>query len=475
MTSAAQAMNDDSSLLQGGRALWLVVIAASLLALAIQLPAYLHQDVAWLTWTADRVLRGEVYGRDLLDIAPPLNFLIYLPAALAGRIIGFDLAIKLWTVTVFVLSAAVLWRTAEKSVRLPVLVALGLFFALAFPREFGQREQLALLLCAPYVAGNTERRGLAILSGVMAGIGFALKPYFLVPLLLVFATRRRIRAEEWSIAATGLCYAIILAVFFRPWFLDYVPSVSDSYWVYKNKTAIAILASAALVPLSLAFLQWVSAPQRGVAGYAMASAGFLVAVLLHRKGFPYHFIPCFGFLALYLAARLANERRLARLAAIAFLALEAARLSLYSLPWIFDWEGRRTTIPALVAEIDKAQSFTILSNYNYPAFPTAIYASAPFVGLSPTNNYISVVANAETGQVPGDTRAAAEHALAQALRELGRKPDLVIVNTNWMFFGGLDKPFDGLAWFNRDPRFREEWTHYRPAGKIGIFELYRRS
>jgi len=63
----------------------------------------------------------------------------------------------------------------------------------------------------------------------------------------------------------------------------------------------------------------------------------------------------------------------------------------------------------------------------------------------------------------------------QALRELGRKPDLVIVNTNWMFFGGLDKPFDGLAWFNRDPRFREEWTHYRPAGKIGIFELYRRS
>lgn len=468
-------MNDDRSLLQGARALWFVVIAVSLLALAVQLPGFLHQDVAWLTWTADRVMRGDVFGRDVLDIAPPLSFLIYVPAALAGRIIGFDLAIKLWTVTVFVLSAAVLWQTAEKSVRLPVLVALGLFFALAFPREFGQREQLALLLCAPYVAGNSERRGLAILSGVMAGIGFAMKPYFLVPLLLVFATRRRIRAEEWSIAATGLCYAIVLAVFFQPWFLEYVPSVSDSYWLYKNKPAVVMLASAALVPLSLAFLEWVSAPQRGVAGYAMASAGFLVAVLLHRKGFPYHFIPCFGFLALYLAARLENSRGLARLAAIVFLALEIARLSLYSLPWIYDAEGRRATIPALVAEIDKAQSFSILSNYNYPAFPTAIYARAPFVGLSPTNNYISVVANAETGQVPGDTRAAAEHALAQALRELGRKPELVIVNTNWVFFGGLDKPFDGLAWFNRDPRFQAEWKHYRPAGRIGIFELYRRS
>lgn len=455
--------------------MWVVVIAASLLALAIQLPGYLHQDVAWLTWTADRVMRGDVYGRDLLDIAPPLNFLIYVPAALAGRIIGFDLAIKLWTVLVFALSAAMLWQTAEKSVRLPVLVALALFFALALPREFGQREQLALLLCAPYVAGNTDRRGLAILSGVMAGIGFAMKPYFLVPLLLVFATRRRIRTEEWSIAATGLCYAVVLAVFFQPWLLEYVPSISSSYWGYNNKPATVILAFSIIVPLSLAFLQWVSAPQRGVAGFAMASAGFLVAVLLHRKGYPYHFIPTFGFLALYLAARLENDRRIARVAAIIFLGLEVARLSAYSVMWFGDSEGRSATIPALVAEIDKAQSFSILSNYNYPAFPTAIYARAPFVGLSPTNNYISTVAIAETGQVPGDTRAAAERALAQALRELGRKPDLVIVNTDWIYFGGLDKPFDGLAWFNRDPRFQAEWKHYRPAGKIGIFELYRRS
>ena len=478
MTSAAPQAHASQStsrpVAQDGRTCAFIIVVASALALAIQLPSYLQHDVASLTWTADQVMRGAVFGRDVYDINPPLNFLIYVPAALLGRAIGFDLAIKLWTVFIFAVSAATMWQTAERSVRLPVVAVLGLFFALAFPREFGQREQIALLLCAPYVAGNTPRRGLAILSGVMAGIGFALKPYFLIPLLLVFLTRRRIRTEEWSIAATGACYALCLIVFFQPYFLEYIPKVTDTYWIYKNKSAAVILMSAAIVPLSLAVLPWISAPQRGVAGFAMASTGFLIAVLLHRKGFNYHYIPSFGFLALYLAALLENERRMARVAAALFLAIMVVRLSLFAAPWVLDVEGRRKVIPALVAEIDRVKSFSVLSNYNYPAFPTAIYTKTPFVGMSPTNNFISVVANVETGKLQADAGNSAALSLEQALREIGHAPELVIVNPNWMFFGGLDTPFDGLAWFRRDPRFEDLWKHYELAGKIGIFELYRR-
>ena len=42
-----------------------------------------------------------------------------------------------------------------------------------------------------------------VVIGVMAGVGFAIKPHFLIALALVFATRRRIGTEEWAIAATG--------------------------------------------------------------------------------------------------------------------------------------------------------------------------------------------------------------------------------------------------------------------------------
>lgn len=462
-----------SGVWQGWQACGLVIAVTAALTLAIQLPNFLHQDVAFLTWVADRVWHGEVFGRDIHEINPPLSFMVYVPAALLGRMTGFDPAIKLWVVFLASLSIACLWHTADRSIRLPAIAALGLFFALAMPAEFGQRDQLALLLCAAYAAGNSERRGLALLNGVMAGIGFALKPYFLVALVLIFATRRKVRTEEWTIAATGLLYAASLPLFFRPYLFDLLPRYADVYWLI-NAPLIYSVYKLAIVPLCLGVMYGVQAPQPATRGFAAAAMGFAIAALIHRKGFEYNFLPAFGFLVIFTATMLWNARRLARWCAVYFLVAEIGGLVMFADVSVYLFRQRREIIPPLLAEAGSSTGFIFLADSNFGAFPTAILTAAPFLGVSPSNNFMTAVAGYEGGRLPGDGAQAGRYAIDQALRELQRKPDLVVVNTDWSSQAGLAQPFDGLAWLNRDPAFRTLWQDYAISGHFRQFDFYRR-
>ena len=161
---------------QGKRDLYcpLLIAATAAVALAVQWNLLINPDVAFLTWTASQVMGPPVFGVDIFEINPPLSFMIYLPAAVVAPLIGFDLAIKLWLVCLAGLSIAGLWQSAEPRLRLAIAITLSAYFALALPPAYGQREQIAFLLCAPSAAGNSPRRGWAIAIGVMAGVGFAI-------------------------------------------------------------------------------------------------------------------------------------------------------------------------------------------------------------------------------------------------------------------------------------------------------------
>ena len=206
----------------------------------------------------------------------------------------------------------------------------------------------------------------------------------------------------------------------------------------------------------------------------MAALGFAIAVILHRKGFPYHYLPTFGFLTLYLAAMLENKRRFAQFTAALFLVLETFRMATFTIPWFRDAEGRREAIPALLKEVNGSSSFTVLAAYNFPAFPTAILTDVPFLGMSPVNNFISAVGDIETGFAQQDGREVSRLALAQAMRELERKPELVIVDTDWSGLSARRVPFDGLAWFKRDPQFAALWQDYALSAQWGDYQFYRR-
>ena len=448
----------------------LLVVLTAASALCMQSWGMINSDVSFLTWTASQVMGPPVFGVDIYEVNPPLAFMIYSPAALMAPWLGFDLAVKLWVTALACLSVAMFWQTCDVKFRLLLTITLALFIALVFPGAFGQREQIAFMLTAPYVGGPCRHRGGAILSGVMAGVGFAIKPYFLIPLVFVFATRRKVRTEEWAIVATGMAYAVSLLLFFQPYLFDFMPLARATYWASHMEADIAwkitgfILLSA--VPFSLA-----GVPQPSARGFVAATFGFTIAGFVQAKGFAYHFLPAWGYLSLFLMSRTFNARRLIGLFSAINLLILTYIVSRLTLELTKPSEGQ-TMMAQLLPEVDHSSSFLSFALAPFPGFPTALYTTSEYKGMSIWPIFIS--AARETSAGSEQQERARQLTIDQAILELERKPELIIVERQDAANGWGRARFDLLAFLETDPGFRSLWSEYRYDKTVAGYQLYRR-
>ena len=430
----------------------------------------INSDVAFLTWTASQVMGPPVFGVDVFEVNPPLAFMIYAPAAFLAPWLGFDLAVKLWVTALACASVAMFWTTCDEKFRLPLTITLALFVAFVLPGAFGQREQIAFMLTAPYVAGPCRNRGGAILSGVMAGVGFAIKPHFLIALVLVFATRRKIRSEEVAIATTGAIYAGTILLFFQPYLFEFMPLARATYWAAHMgasstwKIAGFIMLSA--IPFSLA-----GASQPTARGFIAATFGFTIAALVQFKGFSYHFLAAWGFLTLFLMARAFNARRLVAVCAVINLLILVYIVGKFTLDSTRPTESQKT-MERLLPEIDRSASFLSLAIGPFPGFPSALYTTSEYKGLAIWPIFISAAREPLAG--PELQEQARQLTFAQARRELERKPELVIVERKDPVSGWGRAKFDLLAFLETDAGFRTLWNDYGYDKTIGKYQLYRR-
>lgn len=450
----------------------LLILATIAANLALQSRKLINSDVAFLAWTARQVLGPAVFGVDIYEINPPLSFMLYSPAAMLSPALGMDIALKLWITALAALSITCIWNTADRELRMGVAIMLALFVSFALPNGFGQRESIAVMLCAPYVAGHAPRRGWAILSGVMAGVGFSIKPYFLIPLVLVFATRRKLHAEEFAIAATGLAYAAIIVIFFRPWLFDFLPYAIPSYGaVHINREDswwLMGLIALAVLPLGIA-----GAPQPAARGFLMATIGFLIAALIQNKGFLYHLIAPWGFMTLFQLARIYNRQVFTAVLAALFLLLSVGFFVKAMVDSFRHDRESRETVSMLLKEIDTSSRFLMLGFSAFPAFPAAILTRSEFVGKSFWPVYLAPVMKMDLGEMKGDQPKAMRLALEQALAELARQPDIVISPVNREAARG-HVPRDVLSLLSRNPEYDLFWRNYVLEKTVGDYEIYRR-
>jgi hypothetical protein len=354
---------------------------------------------------------------------------------------------------------------------------MALFIALAFPREFGQREQLALLFTAPYFATEEQSpplRGLTI--GVLAGIGFCLKPHFLIPLVLLAISRRRMAWEELAIGMVGAVYALSLTFIFDAYIWETLPLASHTYWgvgVSEGGPQRAILPGLFLL---FAILLGGFSRNRLAKSLVIGAAGFYLSALLQQKLFFYHFIPAWGFCILSLSTLVSSDSSRLRLSAIAVLAAATYPLIVWSIAWWVKTEERNREIAAIIEVVNRGASFTAFAVHPYPAFPTANYARADYTGVASSHWFLPAASKAWAGEAEDDGGQAERWARWQVLVELQKHPDSVIVGTDWRRHTGLEsKDFEGLSWYAQDPAFRELWSRYELAATIGEeFRIYRR-
>lgn len=387
----------------GATALALTLAALSMAAAA---PAFVNHDAGWYLYVVERWFAGAGLYRDVIDTNPPLIVWLTAPSVAVSRMSGWP-ATAVFKGFIFALSAASIF--ALRSIvrrswpeREFLMVATVAFVMLPFVKEdFGQREHLAVLLTMPYAVLAGARSGgigspQRALIGTAAGIGFAIKPHFVIAWVAVecvtFALDnwRTFRRTEFLAALAAVTTYVVAVVLFTPQYFRVVQQVQAVYGGLNSPPSVLVrLREVQLWIAALAVcvaIRWRRSDPLPLSLFA-AATGYLLAALLQFKGWGYQLYPARVFLVLFLviaAGAVLHEvpalgallRGGRRGLAIVF----AGALILASVRYIA--EARRPAAPDLVTPMIHAVTehgggpLTVLSMRTiiYPAFPTVNYS-----------------------------------------------------------------------------------------------------
>jgi hypothetical protein len=495
----------------------------------MQTRVHLNEDVAWITHSAGLMLEGRRFGSEIIDVNPPLIWLVTLPAAAlakAGLLSEVDaLRFYVWTLCV---GSILLCRHLLRPLRASggrieaaaILVAIVFAVAIGAQRSFGEREYLTFVLGMPYVLLMAARlghhaavpRSLAILVGVSAGIGFGFKPWLLaVPLLLeVYSVLKNrtlrgvFRTETVAMGCVLIAYVLVVVLFAQDYLKHTVPVATATYWAFAVPfkwiwATWSDLSPSLWVALGMLLL---SRPLSPYAWTLLAAfVGFAVNFWAQGRGFYYHAYPLIsvaGVLLAYAGVRAARQLLSGRFPARRPLLVASACTTSLLVMWFFhgyagdargwlktyDTEIGRIGIfrQQLVRRVDQlappGSYFYAISPYPDPGFPTASYTRTRWVGAfcchitAPAYARRDLIDDSE--KIASINRAVTLHR-AYVLDHFQRyQPRVVLVNTEFprRRVRGRIVTFDLLEFMREDPGFAAIWRDYRELPRMNSVRLF---
>jgi len=473
--------------------LWAALAALSLAAVG---PAYVNHDAAWYLYMVDRWIHGAHLYRDVIDTNPPLIIWLSTPPALVA-LAGWSplTAFKIYLFTIAAATAIASRRivSCSEPQRGAIVGATVLFLCLPFVKEdFGQREHFAVLLTLPYMlmaAGSAvfSRRG-QVLTGIAGGLGFAIKPHFLVAWIAIEVCAiayegwpRARRAQPLAAAATFAAYGIAVALFL-PVYFHVAAQVREVYGGLNAPAAALIrlrevqiwVVAAALA----AAIRWRREDRLPLVLFA-AATGFLLAALLQLKGWNYHLYPARVGLALFfLTAAVVVIERAPELGALlrggsrglaviftAGLVISAGRYVL---------EARHPSSPDLVTPLIQAirtkapaGPVAVLSarTFVYPAFPAINYTGARWALRQNSLLFMEGLFASPSNASPIE-----QSLVDELVDDLCRTPPrLLLVDAPDVTTRSPRPVFDVLARLRSVPRLSPVLDAYAADGRIGGF------
>lgn len=464
-----------------------VALAILVLATIARLSGTVDSDVAWQLSIAQRMQAGANLYRDIIETNPPLWFWMARPLERVSSL----LSVRIESILIVAIALAVaLSLTATnrlmddlRSGSRTLLLAYAALTLFVMPwMHVGQREQIALIAAVPYAALTAARREgrspsmlCAALVGIGAGLGFALKHYFLIvpvmlELWLAIGLRRRwrpIRAETSAIAAIGAAYAAaILAE--GDYLVTIVPLVRQAYGTFSAPNLAYLFGPFARVGLALlaVVLSHPGALRRSSFSSALtvAGLGFAAAYFIQFKGWTYHAIPMLGCGSLALAGLLVgsgDKMRLLRLGGPALLCLplslsasEATHRSLPSQALLRAVAGMPPGTPVAFISEDTAiaWSVTLQHGWRYPSRYNGFWMLR------------AVLLNERSPNPDPGLTALGRRVVAETVADFRCLPPRRIV-----------AQAEPLAFFLRDPAFASLLTHYALISRDGFAVYERRS
>lgn len=276
-------------------------------------------DVRYLLYAAWQMWNGGHYVSEIFETNPPMVLYWYMPIAFLGHYWGlgvvpllrgyvFLLAFTSGTLCCYLLNQL----KGCHEYALKNLFFFTIFFVLCILplHEFAQREHLFLIVLLPYLFlamlrldGGSISPVFAVCIGVAAGLGFALKPFFLITYVLIegFLLRKAgIRIEALAVIGVLWLYGIALYVGATQYLYKMLPWVMHYYFPFAKQGWIAFFSPPyVLFCLSMITSYWFfyrsdRTPHVGLVLW-LALVGSTGAFFSARSSWYYHVIPALAF------------------------------------------------------------------------------------------------------------------------------------------------------------------------------------
>lgn len=492
-------------------------VALQLVALAAikgVIPSALNQDVAWMLYGGQVLLDGGTYGIDVVDPNPPLIFWVSAVVVAVARLFGttaqlvYDLGVMGLIVASVTLCHLIYTRRAV-STHEGWLVSVLFAVAMVVPagRDFGQRDHVTVVMIMPYLFvigarldGQQTPRGLQLCAGGLAGIGIALKPFFLLMWLVpeayvVFHHGLRgiwHRHETMMILATQLLYAVVV-VGFAPEYLQMAGQLLGYQDAYTSAIPINNPATKYLfLAIGLTLVLRPTTSNHELRRVLLLNVAVCTAILfIQAKGFRYHFVPVY-VASLCLANVIVLGSRTTRAFGVSALrvpigavacvlvVLGSAATGLHTRNVLRYRNGTIEELQRAVETYAPSDPIFVVSPTVPPAFPLVNLSGVTWssryscqwlipASYSDEQRGASPFPYRQVPEMPARERLALDH-LMEDLHT--RTPALIVVPLDavWPMTGA----FDWLRYFEYEPRFVSFFDNYQHVGDVARYGLYAR-
>jgi hypothetical protein len=293
----------------------------------------LNADVAYLLYASNEMLQGGSYIHNFFETNPPLILYLYAPVCLLAKTFGLNSVILLkYYILLFGLlsvytSYFILTKiTQDQLIRYSGLLAL-LLTTLIFPiADYGQREHIAIIFITPFLfsaalaaADKSLATPKALLIGLFAGLGFAIKPFFLIPLCLcelyLIGKKRSlfgwVRTESLIIIGVMVSYFFLLINFHTDYLHTILPLVKRYYYPGLQQSPNQLIDTSyclfCYIALTVSVLLYKKNELRELIKILLlAQIGFIAAYFCGSANWFYHILPAESYSILLITFSLAQ-------------------------------------------------------------------------------------------------------------------------------------------------------------------------
>jgi len=469
----------------------MIVVVLLTIGLLATLGPALSPDISGQLWIARAMRRGGRLYTDIVELNPPLWFWMAIPVDALGEALGLrSERVIIGVVGGLVLAVvAAIHRLGRASPSIPLALFcsyVALILLVMPARNLEQREHLVLIGAVPWLMLAAARRTgtvvspwLAIGIGIAAGLGFALKPYFLgVPVLveawLIISLRRAwrpLRAETVALAATGLLYGAAIG-FVTPHYLATISRLSGFYADFGTTLwgATGFIQIVWAVFLLVIVSQWrVLAKAPLTVAFTLGAIGFALSWGVQHKGWLYHGLPTTGCLALALAALIME----AGPAIGTRLRLFVPAMLLWPLSFaLIDTEpavAPDNDIGAAMTHLRAGDALGLISSIGATSWPSLVGRD---LRLSSRFTQYWMLAALRARPNDPDVAAYGREVVRQTAFDYRCGPPKVIVFVRFSRQPGASAMDDPYAYFMREPDFAQVMQHYRRARTSGDYEAW---